>query len=259
MDTLVWKRRLGKWCASYIANRKVILLYHTVGQSAWALPHKQFDDQMRWLADHCEVLTVSELIHAKSTQHIQVALTFDDGYVSLYEAVLENLLAKNMKATVYVNTGWIAEKKEHHRASVASLGHYPEEYFLNWHEVSMLHQAGWEIGSHGVEHCNVAQLTPEDMHRELAHSKVAIEAHLKKPCVHFAYPWGRYSRRVKNMLNKIGYRYAAAAYHAPLAKTVDCLAIPRLNIDRAYRLQDFIDVLLGKWDYLRWIHRARGL
>src|SRR3990167_3384792 len=145
------KRHIGHyWPSTNQVGRKVILLYHSIGNTCWGMPKQNFISQMDWIMDHCQVLTLSDLIKSKPNKEIQIALTFDDGYQTLYEQVAPILVKKNISGTVYINTGWMGETESHRKKSIAALGHYPEELFLTWHEVGVLHKMGWEIGSHWV-------------------------------------------------------------------------------------------------------------
>lgn len=241
------------------SNRKIVLLYHSIGDSPWGLSERSFIDQLEWLYEHCTVLPLSSLIHASSSDKIQVAITFDDGYASLYHTVAKKLADKNLNATVYINTGWMGENETYRKRSNANLGHYPNEHFLIWQEVEALKRAGWEIGSHGVNHFNFSKLDLDVMREELSSSKAHIEDYLKIKCAHLAYPWGRYSKNVKDVACQLGYQYAAAGYHAPLRPSVDLFALPRMNISTEYSFDDFKNVVRGQWDYLGLIHKIRGL
>jgi len=252
------KRKLGKLWPAPSHSRKIILLYHSISGSPWAMFEKTFNDQIDWINDHCDVLSLTDLLQSPPKEKIQVAITFDDGYVSLYDKVAAKLSEKNMDATVYINTGWIGDGSAKRKKSYPKLGHYPEESFMIWPEIEDLHRAGWEIGSHGVNHYNLAQLTSDVLETELSHSKYHIEEQLQKPCIHLAYPFGRYSKTVKDFASTIGYQYAAAAYHAPLKNNCDLFAFPRLNIAKEYSMHDFKNIIHGKWDYLKFIHKMKG-
>lgn len=259
MARLDLKRKLSKVCWAKPNNRKIILLYHSVGNTPWATPLTHFREQLNWLADHCQLMSLTELLHSKSSNELQVAITFDDGYVSLYEQAAEWVSAKNIKPMVYINTGWITETTSERKASDATIGHYPNEAFMTWTEIKALHTAGWEVGSHGVNHYNFAQMDAEQAASELAQSKVEIETQLNTTCPHFAYPWGRYTNQLKSWVRSQGYLYAAAARHGALKANSDHLALPRINIAQDYSLNDFINIMKGKWDYLSWIQKLKGM
>lgn len=156
---LQWKRKISYFWPKKNSSRKLILLYHSVGNSPWGMPEKQFLEQIRWLCDHAHILPLTQLLHATSQEGLTISLTFDDGYQSLYDTVLPVLSEHNINATVYLNTDWISKEGEKRRLSDVSLGHYPQEAFLTWQEVHTLYQAGWEIGSHGMNHYNFTQVT----------------------------------------------------------------------------------------------------
>ena len=265
MDTLQWKRRLGKCYPRALlhrnSSRKIILLYHAVGNGPQALAASLFAEQIQWLQNHCEIVSLSELLTSSVKENvIQVAISFDDGYACLYDVVAPILSATKTPATVYINTGWMGCSTEARRLSDPNLGHYQGEAFLTWEEVMRLSQSNWEIGSHGVNHLDFTQVPLDIAITELKTSKQAIEARLNKGCKHFAYTWGKHTKQLrKQVVAKVGYQYAAAAHHAALTQKEDPLAFPRLNIDKDYSMDDFKAIVLGKWDYLNVIQRVKRL
>jgi peptidoglycan/xylan/chitin deacetylase (PgdA/CDA1 family) len=259
MSRLELKRKIGKIWPIQPYGRKIILLYHSVGNNLWSTREHHFLDQMNWLSDHCHVLSLMDVVSSRLSNEIQVALTFDDGYQTLYDQVAPILTKKKINGTVYVNTGWISEEKNSRKKSVAELGHYPDESFLTWQEVKELHAAGWEIGSHGVNHYNFAEMQDLILQQELFQSKYDIEQHVKISCLHFSYPWGRYSSNVKKAVKEAGYQYAVAARHMQINSNSDLLALPRINIEKDYSFEDFKNIIKGKWDYLSLVHKLKGL
>jgi peptidoglycan/xylan/chitin deacetylase (PgdA/CDA1 family) len=259
MERLTIKRGLGSIWPASTKNRKVILLYHSVGTSPWATDKYQFIQQINWLHDHCQLLSLTQLIHAKPSDQLQIALTFDDGYQTLYDQVAPLLSAKKIPALVYINTGWIADNVQQRKASAPNLGHYPNEYFLTWDEVAQLEKNTWEIGSHGVNHDNFTTLQKTTIQQELIESKRHIQSHLNKECSHFSYPFGRYTHSVKTAVKNAGYQFATAARHGKLSAHSDILALPRMNIAKEYSFTDFKSIVLGKWDYLGLFQKIKGL
>lgn len=259
MSSLNWKRRISKFYSLLPLpkkSRKIILIYHAVGSGPWSISADIFQKQTEWLVKHCAILPLTELLtNSSNDQKIQVAFTFDDGYACLYDTVLPILNAVKAVGTVYLNTGWI--DYESRKASCPELGHYPGEHFLTWGDVKKLDKAGWEIGSHGVEHIDLSRQQPDVIEKELRHSKDVIENQLKKSCEHFAYTFGRHDRRVRNVARQVGYRYVTAAHHQPLSISDDKMALPRLNVESGYSMEDFQNLVLGKWDFMGHIHRIK--
>lgn len=263
MNSLNWKRVIGKYYRIFrpsIKNRKIILIYHAVGNGPWAISTTLFKQQIQWLKAHCKIVSLNELLSiAPKKNIIEVSLTFDDGYGCLYDHVVPILQAENVSATVYINTGRISEDNTTRNLSNPDAGHYPGESFLTWGEVIKLQQLGWEIGSHGVEHLDLTQQNSETIKNELISSKLKIESTLQKKCVHFAYTFGKYSSAIKNAVAHVGYQFAVTGNHAALKNDHDSLALPRLNIAMHYTMSDFENIILGNWDFLGMIHKIKRL
>lgn len=93
----------------------LILCYHRVGTEGipyyCTLPPAQFEMQMRYLRDHCRVLSlgqmVDELKNPPAVCEHAVAVTFDDGYSDLYHYALPVLEKYEIPATVYLTTDCI--------------------------------------------------------------------------------------------------------------------------------------------------------
>lgn len=237
-------------------GRRVVLLYHSVGETPWGLPAAQFQNQVRWLAEHATLRSLGDLLGGEPEVGLQVAITFDDGYSTLRDVALPILDEVGAEACVYLNTGWIEATDR--RPSEPALGHYPGERFLSWSDVRDLAARGWTIGSHGVDHLDLTPLPQEVVRDQLADSKAAIEARLGGRCEHFAYTWGRSTPRLRQLTGEAGYRYAASGRHGPVTAGFDRLAVPRINIARDHSLADFKAVVRGDWDYLGRIQAFRA-
>ena len=237
----------------------VVLLYHSVGLSSWAVSAESFAAQISYLVRERNVIALDSLCWGKLELAIprSVVITFDDGYNSLLYVAAPILAQNSCSATVYLNTGWIGGTEG--RTSDPSLGHYPNEMFLTWPEAERLADLGWTIGSHGVDHVDLTRCTPADMAEQLALSRMHIVDRGFGACHHFAYTWGRHSTNLTEAVKRAGYLDAAAGIHGRLTPTVNRYAFPRINIDRYLTLDDFRAVMCGDWDYLKWFQRTREL
>jgi len=250
MSTLAWKRRLGhlQRALPRSPNRRVVLLYHSVGNSQWAVTEAQFCSQVQWLEQNARVEPVDKLLEDATTPGLRVAITFDDGYASLADPAARILQDAGMSATVYLNTALIEETGG--RTSDPTIGHYPGETFLNWTGVSKLRDCGWTLGSHGMEHLELTVLPANRVAAELAGSRQCLESRFGTPCRHFAYTWGRNSPAVRKAVQEAGYAYAAAAVHGPVPRAPDRFAVPRINVHHDYSIDDFAAIVRGDWDFL---------
>jgi peptidoglycan/xylan/chitin deacetylase (PgdA/CDA1 family) len=244
------KRKLGRWLAplSVRTNRKVILIYHSVRASLPAVSDLRFKEQIEWLASNSRVVSIDELLRSDGQQGLEVAITFDDGYSSLHDVAAPVLQACGATATVYLNTGLIGERSR--VRSDAGLGHYPDDEFMTWNDVIALKQAGWTVGSHGVEHLDLTVTAAESALDQLLRSKREIEDRLGISCAHFAYTWGRFNEPLQRMVRAAGYKTAVSCLHGPISDSSPTFALPRIDVRAEYEIEDFVSVVTGAWDYL---------
>jgi len=258
LNALIWKRRLGKiFNSKNSGKRDVILNYHSIEGGSLSLSKKNFYEQIAWLKDNAKVITLDEILNEPNHGDLRVVLSFDDGYHTLFTNVQPILSASGFPAIVYVNSGLLGE--DTHLPSVQELGHYPDEFFLRWEEVSFLAQCGWIIGAHGVDHVDLTKTSANETYNQLTECKKSIESKLGIPCSHFAYTWGRYNYHVQLAVKSIGFYSAAACLHGPITKFSNRFALPRVDIRADYELHDFIDVVTGHWDYIGFKHRLERM
>lgn len=134
--------------------------------------------------DEDHLVDTADVINAVPTNRKVVALTFDDGPLSLTTPqVLEVLKEKNVKATFFV-VGKRAEQ-------------FPQ---LLSREV----EAGHEIGNHSYDHHRLTQLSEERIGDELSKSETIIEKMAVKPNL-FRPPEGKYNSAILQMARERGY------------------------------------------------------
>jgi peptidoglycan/xylan/chitin deacetylase (PgdA/CDA1 family) len=79
---------------------------------------------------------------------------------------------------------------------------------VDWSMVARMEAAGMTIGSHTFSHVFVNREPQTVVAQELAISKRHIEARLRKPVRHFAYPAGEFDRGAVRAVAEAGYTYA---------------------------------------------------
>jgi peptidoglycan/xylan/chitin deacetylase (PgdA/CDA1 family) len=204
---------------------------------------------MQWLHEHAQVVSLDDLLDTTNPGGLRVALSFDDGYETLYSKALPALSDYGFAAIAYLNSGRIGE--DAHRPSDPAQGHYPGEHFLLWSEVAALLAAGWQVGGHGVEHLDLTTLDQPQVADQIARCKFEIESRLRHPCEHFAYTWGHYNAQARQAVVAANYRSAVAGLHGPVRTRSDRHALPRIDVRAEYDVDDFADIVLGRWDFLR--------
>ena len=64
------------------------------------------------------------------------------------------------------------------------------DYPMSWEELSLMNKKGMIIGSHGLNHMSLSNLSKDDLLNELLNSKKIIESNLKIECKNIAFPFG---------------------------------------------------------------------
>lgn len=217
-------------------NRVPILCYHAIIAEAqkelppqWsrghALPQKVFCGQLDIIvAGGWRVLALKDLEQCAPPPR-SVAITFDDGASSDLLAV-EELRRRNLRAAFFVT--WS-------RLGCSS--------FLSRSQVMDIDRQGFTIGSHGMSHVRFAELTPQDLHHQLAGSRERLECLLGKPVTALALPYGSYNSQVMTAAIAAGYRSIVTSDLA-LAVAGRCV-LPRLTIGTRTTLEDFRALLTG--------------
>jgi peptidoglycan/xylan/chitin deacetylase (PgdA/CDA1 family) len=233
----------------------VILIYHAVDEGPWGVRPDQFVAQLGWLQDHARVVSLDHLLAYPDEPGLRVALTFDDGYDSVYRTAAPLLAKRAMPATVYVNPNLMADEKR--IASDPARGHYAARHFLLWPELHALAGAAWTIGSHGLDHVDLTGLSSAEQARQVGASREAIQGRGLGSCDHYCYAWGRHNPSARMAVRSAGYRSAAAGRHGPLMRDMDSFALPRVDVRASMDIEDFAAAVVGDWDYLGYVQAFR--
>lgn len=128
-----------------------------------------------------------------------VVITFDDGYRSVYDVAFPVLQSHRIPATVFLTTG-----------AEAPFGRLPSlegRTMLSWEEIREMQGYGIDFGAHSCTHPDLTRLSAERLEAEVRDSKEIVEQGIGRPVASFSYPYGRYDRRVREVVRK---HFAAA-------------------------------------------------
>ncbi len=141
-----------------------------------------------------------------------LAITFDDGLLSVLTQAEPILRRLGIPATVFVPTAFMSE---HQPLCWPGIDHWlktpsaAELQGMRWDDLRRLSDSGWEIGSHTCTHPMLTGLDDAAVHSELENSRLECERHLGVACTAIAYPYGDVNERVANAADRAGYRAAA--------------------------------------------------
>lgn len=210
----------------FVGKEIVVLNYHSVSADGWiySVNPEIFEKQMKYLAENCHVVDLSEIIdYIKGKKDLPtrtVALTFDDGYADFLANALPILKKYNLPATLFM-IGSLNGGVDLGGGSTLSAGN-----------LKTIVESGINIGSHGLTHRSLDKLAIGEMEYELVESKRKLEEIVSKKIRYMAYPKGKFSETVINAAQTIGYEAAFSIKQGLIKKGCNLLSIKRVVVDR---------------------------
>lgn len=205
-----------------------ILMYHRVSDARadleegdYALPAALFTAQMRLLAQRWPVVALASLREGGHPERA-VVLTFDDGCDTDATIAAPLLRSLGLPATFFVNPARVGEEG---RAS--------------WDQLRALMAQGLTIGSHGLDHALLDELSAGELERQIVGSKRALEQRLGQPVDAFSLPGGSGGARARRTAHDAGYRYVLGSRPGLARRGASSGILPRLAIRRGHGLDGF--------------------
>ena len=173
-----------------------------------------------------------------------VVVTFDDAYRSVATHALPILRRYGLPATVFVPTDHVGRGEPMRWPGIDHwLGteHEAELLPMDWTDLAMLTEAGWEVGSHTRSHPRLTRIDDSSLDDELRGSRETCARQLARPCRTLAYPYGDHDHRVVAAARAAGYD-AACTLPEDFRSDDDPLRTPRVGIyhrdgDGVFRLK----------------------
>ena len=187
--------------------RVPILCYHSVARrntkrSELTIPIHDFETQIQYLAAHgYQTVSLNDVYswstHLRPLPPKPVVITFDDGYAGFSQEVAPILLHHGFRATIFVIAGKCG-------CDVIWEGHHPMR-IMGYDEMRALGERGFCIQAHGVEHNDWTRISVDMVKQELRGSKSIIESITGSPVRFAAYPFGKWTRSVRDTVVSEGY------------------------------------------------------
>lgn len=186
-----------------------ILVYHeTPGD---------FATQLDYLEQHgYHTISMAQLAAALHSQDglppKPVVITFDDGFADQMAAFSE-LQRHHMVAAYYIIDGgpgsrWCIGAGRRYHDPAQPAGGCGDAY-LSWDQIRQLDRSGIiTIGSHTIDHDNLASDSPDQQKYEIAQGKHELEAQLGHKVADFAYPYGSFDATTLQIVQQAGFTTA---------------------------------------------------
>lgn len=213
-------------------NEVPIICYHGVLDEAWGdksifVKVDEFEKQMKYLSENgYTTLFISEIENANKYEK-PIIITFDDGYRDVYTYGFPILKKYNIKADLYIISGYLGGEK-----------------YLTIDMVKELAQSPLiEFGSHTITHSILTKESDEELERQLSDSKKMIEELTGKRVDSIAYPTGAYNNKVMETVKK-HYKYAISIKEGKEnPKELNTYELKRLYMDRDYGIDKFKEMI----------------
>jgi peptidoglycan/xylan/chitin deacetylase (PgdA/CDA1 family) len=234
----------------------VILTYHSIseGESPLKISPRLFTEQMEWLRANVRVVALAEVVGALAERRPlperTVALTFDDGFRDFYTSAAPVLRRLGLPATIFLPTGYCGRTN----CWPGQPNWVAEEALLDWQQVSGLAQNGFSFGAHSISHPALPSLSVDEAEHEIAGSKAQIEEHTGQRVDLFAYPYGRWSPAVRDIVSR-HYQGACSTGAGVVDQDADLFALPR--VDAHYVRRPALFRMLFKGSFVAYIATRR--
>ncbi|MDD2335107.1 MAG: polysaccharide deacetylase family protein [Geobacteraceae bacterium] len=232
-----------------------VLMYHALenedhpagatdpGEQLYILPVRQFREQMEYLRQEgFQTFLLEELLAMDCWLEKSVVLTFDDGHESNYTLALPLLKEFGFKADFFITTDWIGTPN-----------------YLTEEQVRELSNAGMGIGSHGVSHAFLSDLSAVNVEREMLDSRERLASIICKQVTGFSVPGGRSSGTCEALARKNKYRFLATSSPGLLTKSLLVYCIPRIAVRYKMLPAEFASIVNNDVLAVRRLARRSGM
>ena len=233
------------------------LMYHSIGSVEtsgypWGVSLDNLHNQLYLLKkEEWNSFCVSALQHPEKLHPRSLAITFDDGYVDVYEKAFPLLKEFGFCATCFVVAGDIGVPSSWHESDMPPLP------IMDRQQLKELSSAGIEIGAHTRTHKRLTRLNDAELIAELADSKKILEDVIGKEVVSFAYPYGDFDERIVAAVKLAGFKVACTTASGWALTDQDLLRVRRLTVFGSDSLSTFARNLVFADNDMNWFKMSR--
>lgn len=225
---------------SEIPNHAAILLYHHVDTNTPAtttISPDLFSQHLAYLADNqFQVWTLGKIVSyltlKKPIPDKVVAITFDDGYQSVYENAYPMIKRYEWPFTIFVSTNAIDQGYSHQ---------------ASWEQLRTMADNGAAIGNHSATHTHFLKRYDGEglakWQQRATSDIMKAERRIIEEIGHseqlFAYPYGEYNRELTALVHQMGFT-GFGQQSGPVGELSNFLTIPSFPFSgRFTNLDDF--------------------
>jgi peptidoglycan/xylan/chitin deacetylase (PgdA/CDA1 family) len=187
-----------------------------------------FRSQLDWLVSHGYAVVPLTIVVAMVQRHAlappnTIAITVDDGHVSVFTTLFPLILQYHIPVTLFVYPSAISNAS----------------YALTWEQLKEMKASGLvDIQAHTYWHPNFrkekTKLLPADYEKfvmnQLVRSKAVLEMRLGSSVTMMAWPFGIYDHDLEQAAGRAGYTASFAYAGGAALPTSDLFAVPRIPV-----------------------------
>ncbi len=218
------------------AQRAAVLMYHRIdaarddSERRYGVVASQFAAQMKLLHRRgytaCEIDTfVSWLRGDAALPAGAFLLTFDDGFLGVYEHARPVLAELGWPAAVFLVSRMIGEHDDWREASPART--YP---LLDRHHIAEMARDGFSFQSHSQHHADLTSLPEQQLIGELVGARRDLEDLLGREVPYLSFPYGRFNDCVRSATIEAGYSAAFSVLPGFNRPGQDPFCVRRLDV-----------------------------
>ena len=230
--------------ANHIDSHGVILVYHHVSTDtppSTSISPEDFRKHLDYLLQNdFSVIPLDQMLetlqNGRQLPEKAIAITFDDGYISIYDTAFPMLQSYGFPFTLFLSTGPIDRR---------------QQGFMNWEQVKKMSEAGVIIANHMVEHPYMLDKDLGEseaqwisrLENELLAAEARIEQQTGQSHRYLAYPFGEFNADIKAMIGANGF-IGLAQNSGAIGVNSDFLSLPRFPLASIYANLDTAKIKL---------------
>jgi peptidoglycan/xylan/chitin deacetylase (PgdA/CDA1 family) len=218
----------------------VTLSYHIINhaiQDKIAISEAAFEQQLAYLREHGYTTlslaqTIADIDGSQKAPPRSLLLTFDDGYADNIQMAMPLLRAYDMRATLFVMTGYIGQNNRWNLRACYDVQH------MTWDELRHWHESGGDIGGHSHLHYCMTRLSFDELQETVLLNKHLLANEIGVTPRAFAYPYGRFNQAVIDIIRQ-HYEIAFATDGGAWNTNAQRYTINRLSVSPTWAIEDF--------------------
>jgi peptidoglycan/xylan/chitin deacetylase (PgdA/CDA1 family) len=203
--------------------RLVILYYHGIPQ----IYRREFARQMQMLRRWALVFPA----HYRGTLPSgkpNVAISFDDAYVSVAENALPELARCGFHSTIFVPVGSLGSRPNW---VMEGNGADSDEVVMSAERIAMLSSSLVTVGSHSITHPHLSRIKFDDARTEIGGSRDRLEHLTKQKIRLFAFPYGDHDVSIVDLCRAAGYDHVFSIVPQPVKTEESSFVRGRVQVE----------------------------